>query len=105
VRSEGEGQRVEREVSRAVRGKPSVACRIRGRYRRGLHARGGIRTHDLCLRRAALYPAELLAPINGLKRKAKNPRERSLSLLVRRRKLRGITLLNKDFGPCTFMPA
>ncbi len=27
----------------------------------GLHARGGIRTHDLRLRRPTLYPAELLA--------------------------------------------
>ncbi len=27
----------------------------------GAHTPGGIRTHDLCLRRAALYPAELLA--------------------------------------------
>ena len=28
-------------------------------------APGEIRTHDLCLRRAALYPAELRVPING----------------------------------------
>ena len=39
------------------------------------------------------------------KRKAKNPRERSLSLMVRSRKLPGIALLYKDFGPYTFMPA
>ena len=35
------------------------------KYMNKIGAPGEIRTHDLCLRRAALYPAELRVPMIG----------------------------------------
>ena len=74
VVSRGVGGRV---VARCDVGREGAERRVAGRRAGGNRdARGGIRTHDLFLRREALYPAELLAPTTAAQRITRLSRER-----------------------------
>ena len=82
------------ELVESGEGEWKVERKMKGR---GNHARGGIRTHDLCLRRAALYPAELLAPFSNRTSESEYPAGAVAFVVMRTRKVPVMPRTDKDF--------